>query len=105
MIILGCGTVAFGIVCYFLLIDDAKAVATCNEELELIELRTKDNAVILTREIKTQQILEALKECRFYCFSAVCFFVSLQNGALSVFASIIMHGLGFSVSNKNKGEG
>ncbi|KAG2198953.1 hypothetical protein INT47_013137 [Mucor saturninus] len=99
MILLGSGTVAFGIVCYFLLIDDAKVIATSDDERKLIELRIKDNAVVATRKINPQQILEALKECRYYCFSAFSFFVSLQNGGLSVFGSIITRGFGFSNLN------
>lgn len=98
MIILGCGTVTVGIVCFFLLIDDARSIATSEEELTIIEHRTKDNAVIVTREINYQQILESLKECRYYCFSGFSFFVSLQNGALSVFGSIITRGFGYLVN-------
>lgn len=98
MILLGSGTVAFGIVCYFLLIDDARAIAFSDDEHELIEIRARDNAIVVTRKINSQQILEALKECRFYCFSLFGFFVSLQNGGLSVFASIIAQGFGYSVN-------
>lgn len=83
---------------FFWLIDDARFIATSEEELTIIEHRIKDNAVIVTREINYQQILESLKECRYYCFSGFSFFVSLQNGALPVFGSIITRGFGYSVN-------
>ncbi|GAA5803983.1 hypothetical protein HPULCUR_009468 [Helicostylum pulchrum] len=98
MIILGSATVIFGCICFFLLIDDAKLISKSDDESTIIGLRLKDNAVVVTRNINYSQIMEALKESRFYCFAAFSFFVSLQNGALSVFSSIITQGFGYSVS-------
>lgn len=98
MLLLGCVTILFGIICFFLLIDDPRSIATSDQERILIELRTKDNAVVVTRNMNYQHVLEALKEVRFYCFSGMSFLVSLQNGALSVFGSIITKGFGYSVN-------
>ncbi|GAA5812202.1 hypothetical protein MFLAVUS_005652 [Mucor flavus] len=99
MIILGGATVIFGFICFFLLIDDANHISKSDDERTIIGLRVKDNAVVVTRTINYSQIMEALKESRFYCFAAFSFFVSLQNGALSVFSSIITQGFGYSNLN------
>jgi hypothetical protein len=98
MIILGCVTVLFGIVCFFVLEDDARHIAKSDKERAIIEFRSKDNAVVVTRKVNYQHILEALSEGRFYCFAGFAFLVSLQNGALSTFSSIITKGFGYSVS-------
>lgn len=100
MIILGCFTVSFGVMSFFLLIDDPKKIAKSDIERLIIEHRMKDNAVVVTRKINYKQIIEALHESRFYCFVGFSFFVSLQNGALSVFSSIITKGFGYSVDLK-----
>lgn len=98
MLILGSVTVLVGILCFFILKDDAKSIVNSPSELAVIDLRIKDNSVIVTRKFKISQITEALTEYRYYCYMSFSFLVSLQNGALLVFSSIITKGFGFSVS-------
>ncbi|OAC98310.1 hypothetical protein MUCCIDRAFT_167940 [Mucor lusitanicus CBS 277.49] len=99
MLILGNVTVLVGILCFFILKDDAKSIVSSPSEEAIIDLRIKDNSVIVTRKFKMSQITEALTEYRYYCYMGFSFLVSLQNGALLVFSSIITKGFGFSNLN------
>lgn len=102
MIILGCVTVIFGVICYIVLVDDAQKIAKSDNERAIIEIRSKDNAVVATRNVNLKHISECLTERRFYCIAGFVFLVSLQNGALSTFSSIITRGFGYSVSQNRK---
>lgn len=99
MLILGCATCATGVLSYFFLIDNPKSSALkLNAEQEiLVEERTRDNAVVRTTTIKKEQIYEALKEVRFWCFCISCFLMNLQNGAMSAYVSQIALNFGFTV--------
>lgn len=99
MLILGVITVAFGIIIFFFLVDDprSKFLRLTPEQREIVEERIRDHAVVITREIKFYQIIEALKEPRFYCFIFSSMLINFQNGALNTFSSIITAGFGFSV--------
>ncbi|KAI9281155.1 major facilitator superfamily domain-containing protein [Sporodiniella umbellata] len=98
MIILGSVTIVMGIVCIFFLIDSPKSPALgLNAEQELlVEERTKDNATVRTTEIKREQIWEALKELRFWCFCLACVLINLQNGAMTIYNAQITASLGFN---------
>ncbi|KAG1051219.1 hypothetical protein G6F43_006556 [Rhizopus delemar] len=98
MLILGCATCATGVLSYFFLIDNPKSSALkLNAEQEiLVEERTRDNAVVRTTTIKKEQIYEALKEVRFWCFCISCFLMNLQNGAMSAYVSQIALNFGFT---------
>ncbi|CEP15329.1 hypothetical protein [Parasitella parasitica] len=97
MIILGGVTVIMGVVSFFFLIDSPKAAAlNLNVEQEiLVEERTRDNATIRTTEIKTEQIWEAVKEVRFWCFGLACLLINLQNGAMTIYNGQITASFGF----------
>lgn len=99
MIILGSVTIAMGIICVFFLIDSPKSSALgLNAEQELlVEERTKDNATVRTTEIKKEQIWEALKELRFWCFCGACVLINLQNGAMTIYNAQITESFGFNV--------
>lgn len=101
MLILGVITVAFGIILFVFLVDDprSKFLRLTPEQREIVEERIRDNAVVITREIKYHQILESLKEPRYYCFIFASMLINFQNGALNTFQSIITAGFGFSVRN------
>jgi hypothetical protein len=100
MIILGGVTIAMGVVSFFFLIDSPKSSALkLNAEQEiLVEERTKDNATVRTTDIKKDQILEALKEVRFWCFGLACLLINLQNGAMTIYNGQITASFGFNVS-------
>ena len=100
MIILGGVTVIMGFISFFFLIDTPKAPALrLNAEQEiLVEERTRDNATVRTTEIKTEQIWEAVKEVRFWCFSIACLLINLQNGAMTIYNGQITASFGFDVS-------
>ncbi|KAJ8662415.1 hypothetical protein O0I10_002109 [Lichtheimia ornata] len=98
MIILGVITSFIGIVTFFLLIDNPKSPALqLNAEQEiLVEERTRDNAVVRTTTIKRDQIIEALKETRFWCFCIGCLLINLQNGAMTIYNAQITESFGFT---------
>ncbi|KAI8080706.1 major facilitator superfamily domain-containing protein [Gilbertella persicaria] len=101
MIILGSTTTFVGIFSFFFLIDNPKAASlSLNAEQEiLVEERTRDNAVFRTTMIKKEQIIEALKEVRFWALCFACLFINMQNGAMTTYNSQIAVGLGFSRLN------
>lgn len=103
MIILGSITAFMGVFCFFFLIDNPKTTAlNLNAEQEiLVEERTRDNAVVRTTMIKKDQIIEALKEVRFWCFCVSCLFINLQNGAMTTYNTQFAMGFGFTVSSSN----
>ncbi|KAI8140043.1 major facilitator superfamily domain-containing protein [Fennellomyces sp. T-0311] len=98
MIILGVITSAVGVFSFFFLIDNPKSKAlNLNAEQEiLVEERTRDNAVVRTTTIKRDQIIEALKEVRFWCFCIACLLINLQNGAMTIYNAQITEGFGFT---------
>ncbi|CAO0795083.1 unnamed protein product [Mucor circinelloides] len=97
MIILGGVTVAMGCISFFTLIDSPKSPSLkLNAEQEiLVEERTRDNATVRTTEIKTEQIWEAVKEVRFWCFGIACLLINLQNGAMTIYNGQITASFGF----------
>lgn len=100
MIILGSVTIVFGILCFFLLVDNpnSKFLSLTPDEKKAVAARTLDNSTIITKEWKMSHVSEALREPRFYCFIFASLLYNLQNGALNTFSSIITAGFGFSVS-------
>lgn len=101
MIILGSATILMGIITFLFLIDTPKSPALqLNAEQELlVEERTKDNATVRTTEIKREQIMEAIKEIRFWCYSFACLLINLQNGAMTIYNGQIAQSFGFNVRN------
>jgi ACS family allantoate permease-like MFS transporter len=99
MILLGSVTVVFGVCCFFLLVDHptSKYLRLTPEQEQVVKIRTIDNSTVITKEIKYSQMIEALKEPRFYCFIFASLLFNLQNGALTIFSSIITAGFGFDV--------
>lgn len=99
MIILGSITAFIGVFSFFFLIDNPKSPALhLNAEQEiLVEERTRDNAVVRTTNIKKNQIMEALKEVRFWCLCFSCLFINLQNGAMTTYNTQFAMSFGFTV--------
>ncbi|KAI8393773.1 major facilitator superfamily domain-containing protein [Radiomyces spectabilis] len=98
MIILGAVTMLFGIICFFGLVDTPKSrfLRLTKEQEAIVDERMRDNAVVRTEVIKRNQIMESLREPRFYLFILASFLINLQNGALNTFSSIIINGFGFA---------
>ncbi|KAI9319477.1 major facilitator superfamily domain-containing protein [Dichotomocladium elegans] len=98
MLILGVITIAIGAAVFFLLIDNPRSrfLRLTEEQKVIVEDRLRDNAVVVSKKLKYYQILEALKEPRYYCFSIASLLVNLQNGGITTFSSIITAGFGFS---------
>ncbi|KAI8879697.1 MFS general substrate transporter [Backusella circina FSU 941] len=98
MIILGSITAFMGVFSFFFLIDNPKSPAlNLNAEQEiLVEERTRDNAVVRTQSVKKEQIIEALKEVRFWCFCFSCLLMNLQNGAMTIYNTQFAMGFGFT---------
>lgn len=100
MAILGAVTMFFGIIAFFVLIDNPRSrfLRLTDEQKQIVEERLRDNAVVKSKETKYYQIYEALTEPRYYLFIFASCLINLQNGALNTFSSIITQGFGFSVS-------
>ncbi|KAI9482967.1 MAG: major facilitator superfamily domain-containing protein [Benjaminiella poitrasii] len=98
MIILGGTTILMGLISFLFLIDSPKARSLkLNAEQEiLVEERTRDNATVRTTEIKKEQIWEAVKELRFWCFGLACLLINLQNGAMTIYNGQITASFGFN---------
>ncbi|KAG2226507.1 hypothetical protein INT45_014251 [Circinella minor] len=101
MIILGVVTIAFGLICFFCLVDNPRSrfLRLDAEQEKLVSLRLQDNAVVRTKEIKVSHMWEALCEPRFYCMVFASLLVNFQNGAMNTFSAIITKGFGFSSLN------
>lgn len=100
-IIFGSITIVMGIAYFFFLPDTptSRWFRLTEEEKLIVEERTRDNAVVPTMKIDFDQIWEAAKEPRFYCYSLISCFINLQNGAFTIFSNIIITELGFSNTN------
>ncbi|CEG64648.1 hypothetical protein RMATCC62417_01584 [Rhizopus microsporus] len=98
MIILGAITMAFGVACFFFMVDSpkSKVLRLSAEEERIVEERTEDNAVVRTRNFKISHIYESLKEPRYYCLLICSLLITLQNSALGSFNTTITAGFGFS---------
>ncbi|KAI8879696.1 MFS general substrate transporter [Backusella circina FSU 941] len=101
MIMLGAITVFFGLCCFFFLADDPKSklLRLTEEEENIADLRTLDNAVTISRNINYKHILESLKEPRYYCYIIAGLLANLQNGSMMTFSAIITSNLGYSNLN------
>ncbi|KAI7872140.1 major facilitator superfamily domain-containing protein [Spinellus fusiger] len=101
MLILGLVTIVVGVICFFFLIDDPRSLRwhyNAEEQL-MVEERIRDNAVMRTSYVNHDQIREALREPRFWCFCFASLFLNLQNGAMTSYSAAITAGFGFSNMN------
>ena len=100
MIILGAITMVFGIFSFFFMVDNprAKVLRLTPEEEKIVDLRTRDNAVVRNKTINTSHIFESLNEPRFYIFCLASMLLNFQNSALNTFSALITKGFGFTVS-------
>ncbi|KAI8330658.1 major facilitator superfamily domain-containing protein [Choanephora cucurbitarum] len=101
MIIYGSITMLMGLVYFVFLPDrpDSRWFRLTEEERLIVKERVRDNAVVRTFNINQDQIKEALKEPRLYCYCLISLLIELQNGALTTFQSLIISDLGFSSTN------
>lgn len=101
MILFGAVTILLGIIYFIFLPDTPKSrwFSLSEEEKRIVDERTHDNAVVATREFNYGHVWEALKEPRLYLYCLISFFINFQNGALTVFSSIIIKQIGFSGLN------
>lgn len=99
-IVFGCFTVVIGIITFFFLVDDVhhKLLRLTEEEILIVEERARDNCVVRVHEIKTEQIWEALREPRLWLLTAANTLNCIQIGGLVTFSTLLVQGLGFSVS-------
>lgn len=106
MIIWGCVTTVLGVAFFFFLPDKPKSrwFRLTPDEEKIVNERTRDNTVIQNKQIRTEHMLEALKEPRFYAYVLISFLLDLQNGCVTIFSSQIIADMGFSVSKKSRKE-
>lgn len=100
MIFWGCITSGFGILLFLFLADQPKSrwFRLTSEQEKIVDERVLDNSVIRNTKVKSDQIIEALREPRLYACILISLLQNLQNGALQTFTSQIIHSMGFSVS-------
>ena len=101
-IIFGALTVSLGILCFFFLVDNPRSwlLRLTPEEHEIVDRRTKDNAVVSTKKINWPHFIEALKEPRLYLIFIAAVGLNMQNGGLLVFSAQMIRTLGdFTVSS------
>lgn len=86
---------------FFFLVDDPhhKLLKLTDKEREIVNDRSNDNRVVRNKEIKREQMWEAAKEARLWILFLVFLLNNLQNGGLVTFSTLLVQGLGFSVSN------
>ncbi|KAI7885994.1 MFS general substrate transporter [Lichtheimia hyalospora FSU 10163] len=98
MIIWGSITTLFGIVVFLFLADQPKSrwFRLTPLQEKIVDERVLDNVVVRNRNVKRDQIIEALKEPRLYACSFISLLSNLQNGAIQIFSSQIIHAMGFS---------
>jgi ACS family allantoate permease-like MFS transporter len=99
MVILGSFTVLFGICCFVFLVDNpkSKSLRLSYEQEQIADIRTLDNDVVVSKDVNYGQIMECLRESRYYCYVFASMFVNLQNGSIQTFCGIIVTNVGFSV--------
>ncbi|OAD03934.1 hypothetical protein MUCCIDRAFT_110814 [Mucor lusitanicus CBS 277.49] len=97
-IIYGVITVAIGALTFFCLVDDPhhKLLRLTEKEKEIVEDRSNDNRAVRNKEIKRDQIREAVKEARLWIVLFVFFLNNLQNGGIVTFSTLLVRGLGFN---------
>ncbi|KAF7731972.1 hypothetical protein EC973_007077 [Apophysomyces ossiformis] len=65
-------------------------------EKEMMDERTKDNAVVRTAKIKKEHIIEALTELRLWAFCLATLLFCFRNGGMTNYDSSIMKSFGFT---------
>ncbi|KAI8150315.1 major facilitator superfamily domain-containing protein [Fennellomyces sp. T-0311] len=95
-IIFGAMTILLGIICVFFLVDNPKSwlLRLTEEEQHIADERTKDNAVVRHKKIKWDQMIESVKEVRYWCICLAVMGLNMQNGALQVFSAQFIRELG-----------
>jgi sugar phosphate permease len=103
-IVFGIATVVIGVLVFFFLPDDPhhRLLHLTEKEKEIVEERSRDNCVVRVLTIKKEQMWEAIKEPRLWLFMLANTLSSLQNGGLVTFSTLLVEGLGFSVSNEKE---
>ncbi|GAN05054.1 allantoate permease protein [Mucor ambiguus] len=97
-IIWGSLTVLFGVITFFFLPDTPHSFMyrLTEEEKEIVEERTRDNAVVRVYEVKKHHIWEAVKEPRLWLLCLSTFCNNLSTGGLVVFSTILVQNFGFN---------
>lgn len=100
-IVFGIATVVIGCLVFFFLVDEPhhRLLHLTEKEKEIVEERALDNCVVRVKIIKKEQMWEAIKEPRLWLLMLANTMNSLQNGGLVTFSTLLVEGLGFSVSN------
>lgn len=99
-IVFGAATVVIGIITFLFLVDDvdSKILRLTDKEKYIVQERSRDNCVVRNKKIKKEHMIEALKEPRLYLIFIAQLCNCLQNGGLITFSTLLIEGLGFSVS-------
>ncbi|KAG0179517.1 hypothetical protein DFQ29_002024 [Apophysomyces sp. BC1021] len=100
MLIMGAVTCFVGIVAFFFLIDDPKSkfLRLTAEQEAMVDSRTRDNAVVRTRVIKKEHMIEALKELRLWAFCLTSLLFCIRNGGMTIYNAQITRSFGFTAS-------
>jgi hypothetical protein len=74
---------------------ESKWLGLTEEEREVVEERTRDNAVVRKNKVSHHQYWEAVKEPRLWLIFVMAMVNNFQNGGLILFANILVKSLGF----------
>ncbi|KAI7858493.1 major facilitator superfamily domain-containing protein [Circinella umbellata] len=98
MLIYGAVTVCFSIIVLIYLPDSpySKRFHLTSGEKEIVTARIADNNVLRISNIQWNQIIESLKEPRYWCLLLLTAISNLPNGAITIFSSQLIKDLGFS---------
>ena len=102
MAITGAITSCLGIIIYFLMPDSPKSkwYRLTSSEIDIVEDRMRDNAVVISKNYKFDHIYEALQECRYYCYIGICFLISVISGFITLYSTILISKMGIRVNIK-----
>ncbi|CAO3580886.1 unnamed protein product [Absidia cylindrospora] len=96
-IIFGIISVFFGIITFFLVDSPhSRWLSLTAEEQTIVDDRTRDNAVVKSKDFQWDQILEAVKEPRLWCLCFASMFNMIVNGFFTVLSSTVVASFGFS---------
>ena len=104
MLIYGAVTICFSIIVFLYLPDSpySKRFHLTDDEKQTVTARIADNNVLCISHIQWNQVIESLKEPRYWCLLLLMVISNLPNGAITVFSSQLIKDLGFSVNIKEK---
>ncbi|KAI7860904.1 major facilitator superfamily domain-containing protein [Circinella umbellata] len=98
MIIFGGLTSLWGIIVFIFLPDTPKSrwFRLTEQEKDLMDSRIRENGTVKKNQMNFAHIKEAIKDIRYYCYSIMCFFLTIPAACSTQFSSQLIKSMGFS---------